>query len=110
MICNVYFACSGAWGCVSCDCDVNEWGSVNYDFYQGGDWSDGASLKAGLSTNPPDEKTTGGRWVGAVPEEPVAVRRARTQNVVADQVRRGQEEGKDFRVSSDGLHIYSVCN
>ena len=95
--------------CLVCDCDLNEWGgSVNYDFYDGSQWSNGLASYAAPRPARPDEKLGQPRWAGEVPQEPQLARASRIASRRGRLVARGLRENLDFTVSADGLHIYTT--
>jgi hypothetical protein len=93
----------GWFGCDTCDCDVNEWGTLALDFSSDGDASDGAPA--------PDDKGGPRKALARVPhaEPPAFLRR---QEVLARKARleaRGLQEGRDYLVSADGTSLYTSC-
>ncbi|XXF77399.1 pre-peptidase C-terminal domain-containing protein [Myxococcaceae bacterium GXIMD 01537] len=103
----------GWFGCGSCDCDVNEWATLAFDFSSDSDASDGAP--AGRSPRAesfePDDK--GGPRKARARMPYVEAPSARLQaEVVARKARlgaRGLVEGRDFLVSSDETRLYTSC-
>jgi hypothetical protein len=108
---------------VNCDCDLNEWSTLNLDFFEGSDFADGSSGGA-TATYPMGETPAAGaarRRAGSekdltqavesrpLPKESAQHRRTRVQQRMASLQARGLEQGKDFVRSDDGEHLYSVC-
>lgn len=104
---NGFMGC-GFPGCGTCDCDLNEWGTLALDFTDDGDASDGAAL---LARYAPDDKGGPARFVPRVPHEerPAAVRREAVRHKRERLLARGQVEGRDFHVSADGTLLYAEC-
>jgi hypothetical protein len=110
---NGFLGC-GYPGCGSCDCDVNEWGSLALDFSDDGDASDGAGPVKGrtlLAGYAPDDKAGPARLEALVPhvERPAATRREAVRRKRERLLARGQVEGRDFHVSADGTVLYAEC-
>ncbi|MBZ4416018.1 hypothetical protein [Myxococcus sp. RHSTA-1-4] len=97
-------------GCGSCDCDVNEWGSLAVDFSDDGDADDGAGRTL-LASYAPDDKGGPARFQPLVPyvERPEAMRREAVLRKRERLLARGQVEGRDFHVSPDGTVLYAEC-
>ncbi|MFP2929875.1 hypothetical protein ACLESO_32715 [Pyxidicoccus sp. 3LG] len=97
-------------GCGSCDCDVNEWGTLELDFSDDGNANDGTS-RALLARYEPDDKGGPQRFQPRVPhqERPEAARREEVRRKRERLLARGQVEGRDFHVSADGTLLYAEC-
>jgi hypothetical protein len=101
-------------GCDACDCDVNEWGSLEVDFSDDGDADDGSGpVKARtlLARYEAEDKGGPARVRPFVPhaERPAAVRREAVLRKKERLRARGQVEGRDFHVSADGTVLYAEC-
>lgn len=101
-------------GCGSCDCDVNEWGSLAVDFSDDGDADDGTGPVKGrtvLAAYAPDDKGGPARSQTFVPhvERPAEARREAVLRKRERLLARGQVEGRDFHVSADGTVLYAEC-
>lgn len=90
-----------------CDCDLNEWGSIDLNF-RAGTQLDGADM-FGAQAPAADEKIRAPRGRAPREVEQPGVRSARVQQIVAELEARGEERGRDFLVSGDGRHAYAVC-
>lgn len=100
--------------CGTCDCDVDEWGSLALDFSEDGDGDDGTGPVKGrtlLASSAPDDKGGPARFQPFVPHEerPVAARREDVLRKRERLLARGQVEGRDFHVSADGTVLYAEC-
>lgn len=93
----------GWFGCDTCDCDVNEWGTLALDFSNDGDASDGAPA--------PDDKGGPRKALARVPhaEPPAFLRREEVRTRKARLDARGLQEGRDYLVSADGMSLYTSC-
>lgn len=101
-------------GCGSCDCDVNEWGSLALDYSDDGDADDGTGPVKGctlLASHAPDDKGGPARLHPFVPhvERPAEARREAVRRKRERLLARGQVEGRDFHVSADGTGLYAEC-
>lgn len=109
---NGTFGC-GWFGCGSCDCDVNEWGTLVLDDTLDPDYSDGASPQQVLLASTSSKKDKGAQTRPAVrvphEEPPAAVLRERARTHKARLAAKGLQEGRDFRVSADGTRLYTTC-
>lgn len=106
------FGCGGS-GCDTCDCDVNEWGTLKLNFHDGDHGGDGAPPEGTrlASTFAPDDKGGPRKAVARVPYErpPATVLREQVRTRRAWLEARGQREGRDYRVTADGTRLYTIC-
>lgn len=95
--------------CTDCDCDVNEWGSVNYDFYEGLEWDDGVHTGVSSSPTSEDEKLVPTRYAGKLPRPTAESRLARALNLAAERSARGEVEGVHFKLNKAKDELHSIC-
>jgi hypothetical protein len=102
----------------NCDCDINEWGALNFDFYEGAskDYGDGPGTDYDnapvIGGTPPLKSNELKRPISErearVKHEPSSSKRARVAQRVAGLEKDGKVRGRDFILNSDGTAILSV--